>query len=76
MIRTKIDEAVESMKRKQKDRFKEEDLLMKIKDHILKNLSCAKEDIFIINNYNPHEWEFFQLIQAIMNVMPAPKIGE
>ncbi len=76
LIRTKIDEDVESKKRIQKDRFKKEDLQVEIKDYILNHLSCAKEDIFIINNYNPHEWEFFPLIQAIMNVMPAPEIGE
>ena len=79
LIRTMIDENVESMMRKQKDRFKEEDFLLEIRNDILKrtgHLSCPQEDIFIISNYHPRKWDFFQLIQAIINVMPAPEIGE
>ncbi|CAB4012332.1 interferon-inducible GTPase 5-like [Paramuricea clavata] len=79
LIRTKIDDNVECMKRKQKVVFKEEDLLLEIRNYILErtsHLSCAEEDIFIISNYDPRKWDFFSLIQAIINVMPAPEIGE
>ncbi|CAB3999842.1 interferon-inducible GTPase 5-like [Paramuricea clavata] len=66
LIRTKID--VECMMNK--------DLLSKIKDYIVtrtKHLSCAEEDIFLISNYYPFEWDFFRLIQAIIHVMPSPE---
>ena len=73
LIRTHIDEDAESMQREKTDRFNEEDLLSTIRNDILKwTKSCPEEDIFIIDNYDPHKWEFFQLIEAIMNVMPAP----
>ena len=77
LIRTKID--VECMTRKNKCQVKEEELLPKIKDYILtqtSHLSCSKEEIFLISNYDPYKWDFFQLIQVIIKMMPDPKIGE
>ena len=75
LIRTHIDEDAESMTRKKKDQFKEEELLSTIRNDILKwTKLCPKENIFIIDNYDPHKWEFFQLIEAIMNVMPDAEV--
>ena len=77
LIRTKID--VECMVKKYNVQFNEEDLLSKIKDYLVtqtKHLSCAEEDIYLISNYDPYEWDFFRLIQAITSAMPSPEIGE
>ena len=77
LIRTHIDEDAESMMRKKKDEFKEEELLSTIRNEILKwTKSCPKENIFIIDNYDPHKWEFFQLVEAIMKVMPDAEVGK
>ena len=77
LIRTKIDLAAESMMKIKKDRFREEELLSKIRYNILKwTKPCPKENIFIIDNHEPHKWEFFLLIEAIMKVMPPPEIGK
>ena len=77
LIRTKID--LECRMKKPNAQLQEEDLLSKIKDYIVtstKRLSCAEEDIFVISNYYPYEWDFFRLIQAIIHVMPSPEKGE
>ncbi|CAB4009844.1 interferon-inducible GTPase 5-like [Paramuricea clavata] len=79
LIRTKIDEDVECMKRKLKNRFKEKKMLLEIRNYILNqtgHLLCAEKDVFIISNYEPRKWEFFPLIEAIINTMPVPEIGE
>ena len=75
LIRTHIDQDAESMMRKKKDQFKEEELLSTIRDDILKlTKPCPQENIFIINNYDPHKWDFFKLIEAIMSLMPDPGV--
>ena len=78
LIHTKIDIAVESMIKLKNDRFREEELLSKIRYNILKSTKpCPKGNIFIINNHEPHKWEFFLLVEAIMNVMPMnPEIDD
>ena len=79
LIRTKIDEDVECMLMQKKNLFKEEDLLLEIKNYLLKmtkHFSCTEEDIFLISNYDPYKWDFDHLIQAIMKMMPALEIGE
>jgi hypothetical protein len=77
IIRTKIDADADSVKRIKQDQFKEEEMLSTIRSYIFKRIkTCPKKDIFIISNYHPREWEFFQLIEAIMNVLPPSEIGE
>ena len=77
LIRTKID--VDCMKNINKSQVKEEELLMKIKDCIVEqtsHLSGSEEDIFLISSYDSYKWDFFRLIQAIINMMPDPEMGE
>ena len=77
LIYTKIDIAAETMMKLKEDRFREEELLPTIRNDILKwTKPCPKENIFIINNHEPRKWEFFQLIEAIMNVMPPPETDD
>ncbi len=76
LIRTKID--VECAPKNKKRQFREEELLSKIRDYIIKQtdqLSCA-EEIFLISSYDPYKWDFFRLIQAIVKIMPDPDISE
>ena len=59
--------------------IKEEAMLSKIQKYLVErtgHLSCTGENIFLIDNYNPYKWDFFRLIQAIINIMPAPQKGE
>jgi GTP-binding protein EngB required for normal cell division len=77
LIRTKID--VDCMTKKIKSQVKEEELLIKIKDYIVEqtsHLSGSEEDIFLISSYDPYKWDFFRLIEAIINMMPDPEMGE
>ena len=79
LIRPKIDEDVECTMMRKKDQFNEEDLLLEIRDYVIKttkHLSCAEEDIFLISNNHPYKWDFFRLIEAIMKLMPAPEISK
>ena len=77
LIRTKID--IENMSQKKKSEFKEEEMLSKIRNYVLKqtnHLSCTEKDIFLINNYDPYGWDFFQLIESIIDLFPVPAIGK
>ena len=78
LIRPKID--LECKMKENKPNFKEEDLLSKIKNYIVKqtdHLCCHEDNIFLVSNYHPYEqeWEFLRLIQAIIDIMPAPQLG-
>ena len=51
-------------------------MLSIIKNYLVKKtgrLSCTEENIFLIDHYNPYKWDFFRLIQAIINIMPVPE---
>ena len=74
IIRTKIDTELLQKRKSQIDG----EVLSKIRNYIVgyaDQLSCA-ENIFLISNYDPYKWDFFKLIEAIMNVMPDPEIGK
>ena len=70
LVRTKIDVVVENMDKP----FNEEDVLSKIREDILKQ--TKEKRVFLISNYEPYKWDFFQIVEAIMNKMPATQIGE
>ena len=77
LIRTKID--LDCMTKKIKSQVKEEELLIKIKDYIVEqtsHLSGSEEDIFLISSYDQYKWDFFRLMQAIINMMPDPEISK
>ena len=76
IIRTKVDIDIEFMQ-KRKSQI-EGEVLSEIRNYIVRyadQLLCA-ENIFLISNYDPYKWDFFNLIEAIMNVMPDPNIGK
>ena len=77
LIRTKID--VDYGSKKGKSHISEEKMLSNIKNYVVgktRHLSCTEEDIFLVNNYDPYKWDFFRLVEAIINIMPDPEIGE
>ena len=79
LIRTKIDEDVECMTMKKKDQFNEEDLLLEIRNYVIKmtkHCSCTEKYVFLISNYDTYKWDFFRLIEAIMKLMPAPEMSK
>ena len=66
-IRTKIDESVRAEKRKRS--FDEEAMLTKIRRNCLESLGdllSDEQDIFLISNHEPENWEFARLTQAIL----------
>ena len=75
LIRTKIDEDVESMM----TRKREEDVSLEIRNYLIKTTKrfvCAEENMFLVSNYDPYKWDFFHLIEAIMRMMPDSEISE
>ena len=67
-IRTKIDESVRAEKRKRS--FDEEAMLTKIRRNCLESLGdllSDEQDIFLISNHEPENWEFARLTQAILD---------
>ena len=67
-IRTKIDESVRAEKRKRS--FDEEAMLTKIRRNCLESLGdllTDEQDIFLISNHEPENWEFARLTQAILD---------
>ena len=79
LIRPKID--LECKMKEDKPNFKEKELLSKIKNYIVKetdHLLCDENNIFLVSNYHPYneKWEFLRLIQAIIDIIPAPAIGK
>ena len=74
-IRTKIDEDVQSEKRKKS--FSEAAVLQKIRRNCTKNLVdeagkpiSSKDDIFLISNHHPGKWDFSRLTAAILDALP------
>jgi radical SAM superfamily enzyme YgiQ (UPF0313 family) len=47
--------------------------LEKYKENIAENMSCKKEEIFLINNNDPNSDDFFRLIEALTNMDPFPE---
>ena len=79
LIRPKID--LDYKMNEDKPNFNEEELLSKIKNYIVQEtdqLLCDENDIFLVSNYYPYneKWEFLRLIQAMINIIPAPDIGK
>jgi hypothetical protein len=73
-IRTHIDENYRSEKRKRG--FNEIAMLNKIRQDCLKNLEGVSEEIvFLISNRYPTEWDFNNLTQAILDILPFPLEG-
>ena len=69
-IRTKIDENVRAERRKRS--FDEEAMLMKIRRNCLESLGdllTDEQDIFLISNHEPENWEFARLTQAILDAL-------
>jgi len=69
-IRTKIDESVRAERRKRS--FDEEAMLTKIRRYCLESLGdllSNEQDIFLISNHEPGNWEFARLTQAILDAL-------
>lgn len=69
-IRTKIDESVRAERRKRS--FDEEVMLTKIRRNCLESLGellTDEQDIFLISNHEPENWEFARLTQAILDAL-------
>jgi len=69
-IRTKIDESVRAERRKRS--FDEEAMLMKIRRYCLESLGdllSNEQDMFLISNHEPENWEFVRLTQAILDAL-------
>ena len=64
IVRTQIEIAI---KKNEIPGVNDEEQSEKIKESMVEHLSCNKEEIFLINNYQPRKWEFFRLIEVIMN---------
>ena len=56
------------------EQLNEESVLSKIREDLLKRTD--QESVFLICSYKPYKWDFFRLIEAMMNKMPASEIGE
>ena len=70
-IRTKIDNDVRSEKRKRS--FNERAMLEKIRRDCAENLNdllSNEQDIFLISNHHPPNWDFDRLTQAILEALP------
>ncbi|XP_028404298.1 interferon-inducible GTPase 1-like [Dendronephthya gigantea] len=69
IIRTKIDS--DYVLEKNKKQFDNEKFLKEIRDYISKEMKLSSpENIFLISNYEPHNWDFFRLIAAL-EVLPV-----
>lgn len=69
-IRTKIDESVRAERRKRS--FDEGAMLTKIRRNCLESLGdllSDEQDIFLISNHEPENWEFARLTQAILDAL-------
>ena len=74
LIRTKI--AVDCGLKEGESHMKGKATMPEIMKYLVEmtgHLSCTEENIFLIDNYNPYKWDFFRLIQAIINIMPVPQ---
>ena len=76
-ILTKIDQTVQSEKRRKRFFSGEAEMLQKIRLHYLENLVdkdgkplSNEEDVFLISNHHPTKWDFGRLTQAILDVLP------
>ncbi|XP_028404177.1 interferon-inducible GTPase 1-like [Dendronephthya gigantea] len=72
LIRTKIDN--EYMLEKDKSEFDEEVYLDKVRKYVLEKTNLSSE-VFLICNYDPCKWDFFQLLQAMNDVLPVPEMA-
>ncbi|XP_028404346.1 interferon-inducible GTPase 5-like [Dendronephthya gigantea] len=77
IIRTKID--IESrLLQKRKNPVKEDEFLEKVRDYVHNKLnldSSSKDRTYLISNYDPYKWEFFQLIQAMNKEFSLPEMA-
>lgn len=74
-IRTKIDVSVQSGKMRKKV-FDEDVMLEETRSRcseVLGDLLSSKQDIFLISNHYPKEWDFPKLTEAILDAMPKYK---
>ena len=62
------------VEKKGTQQFNEKEQLEKIKENIAENMSCKKEEIFLINNNDPNSHDFFRLIEALTNMDPFLKV--
>ena len=77
-IRTKVSYDLQNTERDlnyvgRGDEFNEEETLKKMRDNCyvnLKELLASDKDIFLIDNNEPHKWDFERLINAIPDVLP------
>ena len=70
-IRTKIDESVRAETRRKRS-FDEKAMLKKIRRNCLESLGdllTDEQDIFLISNHEPENWEFARLTQAILDAL-------
>ncbi|XP_028404344.1 T-cell-specific guanine nucleotide triphosphate-binding protein 1-like [Dendronephthya gigantea] len=72
LIRTKIDN--EYMLEKDRSEFDEEVYLDKVRKYVLEKTNLSSE-VFLISNYDPCKWDFFQLLQAMNDVLPVPEMA-
>ena len=72
IVRTQIEIAIE---KNEIPELTDKEQLEKIKESIVEHLSCKKEKIFLINNYEPRRWDFFRLMEVIIKDLPFP-LGE
>jgi GTPase Era involved in 16S rRNA processing len=75
-VRTKVDQAMKSEKRKKKTAFDEEKVLKILKDDCVKNLASkafevAEERVFLISSHYPTQWDFERLEKAILDQLPV-----
>ena len=71
-VRTKIDVEVNAAKRILKPSFNEEALLQKIRANCLNNLGdllSNQQEIFLISNHFPGQWDFSRLTTAILEAL-------
>ena len=70
-IRTKIDESVRAETRRKRS-FDEKAMLKKIRRNCLESLGdllTDEQDIFLISNHEPENWDFARLTQAILDAL-------
>ena len=72
LIRTKIDN--DCMPMKQKKPINEAEILEKIRNNLMGNVSnliSSEKEIFLISNYYTNKWDFDRLIEAISDRLPV-----
>ncbi|XP_028404350.1 interferon-inducible GTPase 5-like [Dendronephthya gigantea] len=69
IVRTKID--IEYTLEKDKEHFNE--IAVMIRNYVFRETEV--EQIFLISNYRPDEWEFLKLIHAVERILPVSEKG-